>query len=109
MTRGPIVHQLCVGRNREKTNTLDDRFHGFPPTATFSCVLWFTTLAKYSRHAWHLLGVVVMDLDCQHVKFKCVKLHFQSTFPELTTKSDWSYHICEKFNYFIIFLSVLIS
>ena len=55
MLRGPIVCQLCVGRNRE-TKILDDEFHGLFQTAKHFLCCQSTTLAKYSRHAWSLFG-----------------------------------------------------
>ena len=56
--RGPILRELCVGRNREQTKkqTLDDEFHVFFQTVKLLFFWQFTTLAKYSRQAWSLFG-----------------------------------------------------
>ena len=58
--RGPIVQQLCVGRDRKTNNlqTLDDRQISFFFRLQCCCFLrcQFTTLAKYARHAWSLFG-----------------------------------------------------
>ena len=41
MMREPIVHQLCVGRNREKINTLDNDFHVvFALPVYYNSVVW---------------------------------------------------------------------
>ena len=52
--RGPVVRQLCVGRNRATNKqTLDDKFHGFFHTTFFFALLIYH-LSEVSRHDWSL-------------------------------------------------------
>ena len=57
MMRGPIVCQLCVGRTEQRTK-VNDEFHVFSNSNFFLCCR-FTIFAKYSRHAWVSLELIL--------------------------------------------------
>ena len=60
MMRGHIVCQLCVGKTSKETSDLLITFTRFffarQLSSLFLFCYWFTTLAKYSKHAWSLLA-----------------------------------------------------
>ena len=53
MMRGPIVYQLCLGRNEKETFYALYSLQIIPRSQ-------FTTLSMYSRHARSLLGVTIV-------------------------------------------------
>ena len=53
MMRGPIVYQLCLGRNEKQTFYVLYSLQIIPRSR-------FTTLSMYPRHARSLLGITIV-------------------------------------------------